>query len=328
MAKSEMWDIYDINRQITGTKHTRGIPLTSDEYHLVIHACIFNSKNEMLIQQRQPFKHGWPNMWDISVGGSAIAGETSAQAAEREIYEELGIKVDLSNVRPLYTINFKDGFDDYYIIRKDIAISELKYQQEEVARAKWATCEEIIKMQNNGTMIPYHFMKELFKMNGEYYSRPYAEDKPIVHMAHMENLESWMNLIEIVKDKFPGMSTEEELAEYKKTVVQFINNNSAICATYGNMVVGVLLFSAEYGILCFMAVHPEFRRQGIASEMVELMLEHMDSNKDVIVETYRKDDPDGEAARAFYISKGFKEDKLTVFEGKYPEQQFVLKREV
>ena len=42
-------------------------------------------------------------MWDISVGGSAIQGDSSQTAAEREVLEELGIKLDLQGVRPHFT---------------------------------------------------------------------------------------------------------------------------------------------------------------------------------------------------------------------------------
>lgn len=58
-------------------------------------------------------------MWDLSVGGSAIAGESSSQAAERELAEELGLKMDLSDVRPQFTTTFRNGFDDYYIVKND-----------------------------------------------------------------------------------------------------------------------------------------------------------------------------------------------------------------
>lgn len=55
----ELWDAYDINRQLKNKELTRGVPLEKGDYHTVIHVCIFNSKGEMLIQQRQPFKKGW-----------------------------------------------------------------------------------------------------------------------------------------------------------------------------------------------------------------------------------------------------------------------------
>ena len=91
-----------------------------DSYHMVVHVCIFNSKGEMLIQQRQPFKEGWSNMWDITVGGSATMGDSSQDAAEREVLEEIGLKLDLQDVRPHFTINFDKGFDDVYLVESDV----------------------------------------------------------------------------------------------------------------------------------------------------------------------------------------------------------------
>ena len=116
----------------------------------------------MLIQQRQPWKSGWPNMWDLTVGGSALAGETSTDAAERETLEEIGYKVDLSNERPFFTINFEYGFDDYYIIERDIDIKDLKLQYEEVKSIKWATKDEVLQLVADGKFIDYWFIENLF----------------------------------------------------------------------------------------------------------------------------------------------------------------------
>lgn len=152
----ELWDIYDIDRNKTDRTMTRGAEFAEGDYHLVIHVCIFNSKGEMLIQQRQSFKEGWPNMWDISVGGSAVQGDSSQTAAERETLEELGLKLDLQGVRPHFTINFDQGFDDIYIIEKDIDLAELKLQYEEVQNAKWASKEEVLQMLEKEEFIPYY----------------------------------------------------------------------------------------------------------------------------------------------------------------------------
>lgn len=110
----------------------------------------------MLIQQRQPFKSGWSNMWDITVGGSAISGDTSRSAAEREVYEEIGYKLSLDGIRPTLTINFDDGFDDMYLIQQDQDISKLELQDEEVKDVRWASKEEILTMIDEETFIPYH----------------------------------------------------------------------------------------------------------------------------------------------------------------------------
>ncbi|KLE16008.1 NUDIX hydrolase [Clostridium sp. C8] len=160
----ELWDIYDKNRLLTGRTIERGNKLKKGDFHLVVHVCIFNSKNEMLIQQRQPWKEGWPNMWDITVGGSALAGEDSIEAAERETLEEIGYKINLSNERPFFTINFEVGFDDYYLVEKEIDIESLTLQYEEVKAVKWASREEVLQLIEEGKFINYWFSNNLFDM--------------------------------------------------------------------------------------------------------------------------------------------------------------------
>jgi isopentenyldiphosphate isomerase len=148
----------------------RGADFEEGAYHLVVHVCIFNSKGEMLIQQRQPFKAGWPNMWDITVGGSATEGDSSQTAAERELFEEIGCRIDLGNVRPHLTIQFEVGFDDYYLIEKDIELDKLQLQYEEVQQVKWASKEEILQMLDSGEFIPYYrnLLELLFDMRTRY----------------------------------------------------------------------------------------------------------------------------------------------------------------
>ncbi|WP_170075592.1 NUDIX hydrolase [Paraclostridium dentum] len=152
----EICDLYDKDRIKTGETMVRGNQFKENTYHLVVHVCIFNLEGKMLIQQRQPFKDGWPNMWDITVGGSAISGDTSQLAAEREVYEEIGYKLSLDGIRPSLTINFDKGFDDIYLIQKDIDISKLKLQYEEVQSVKWVSKEEILSMIDEEIFIPYH----------------------------------------------------------------------------------------------------------------------------------------------------------------------------
>ncbi len=151
----ELWDIYDENRVKTGRTIVRGEEMQPGDYHMVVHICIFSSDGKMLIQQRQPFKKGWSGMWDVTVGGSAVSGDTSRTAAVREVKEEIGLDIDLNGVRPVMTVNFERGFDDYYIIEKDVDITVLTLQPEEVKAVKWADCEQICDMIDSGEFIPY-----------------------------------------------------------------------------------------------------------------------------------------------------------------------------
>ena len=146
-----------------------------------------------------------------------------------------------------------------------------------------------------------------------------------IELGTEQDIDSWMNLVEKVKDAFPGLETKEALNEHKNTVLDFMVRASAICAKEQGEIVGTLLFSSETNVLCFLAVDAEHRRQHIAEKMVSYMLTKMDPQSDISVTTYRDEVPEGTAARAFYKRMGFKEGKLTEEFGS-PVQEFVLKR--
>ena len=152
----ELWDLYDRDRHPTGEIHERGKPVPPGRYHIVVHVVIFNSQGEMLIQQRQPFKEGWPNLWDITVGGSAVAGDDSRSAAEREVMEELGLPINLSGEMPRIILPFDQGFDDIYIINMDVDLTALRLQESEVQAVRWAGMEDIFALMEAGQFLPYH----------------------------------------------------------------------------------------------------------------------------------------------------------------------------
>ncbi len=163
----ERWDLYDLERQKIG-EIERGQALAPGDYHLVAHVCVFNGRNEMLIQQRQSFKEDWPNLWDLTAGGSALAGENSRQAAARELREELGLQVDFENRRPHLTVHFDHGFDDIYLVEAAPKLGDLTLQHTEVQGVMWASEGQIRSMIQNGTFIPYrpHFLSLLFELHG------------------------------------------------------------------------------------------------------------------------------------------------------------------
>ena len=159
----EQWDVFNIDRLPKGKTALRGEKMAEGDYHLVIHICIFNSGGKMLIQQRQPWK-SFGNKWDVTVGGSALKGESSRDAAQRELFEELGIEHDFSYLRPNMTMNFEEGFDDFYLINRDIELTSLSLQPEEVKSARWASREEVLELIDKGEFIPFYksFISLLF----------------------------------------------------------------------------------------------------------------------------------------------------------------------
>ena len=129
--------------------------MPAGRYRIVVHVCIFDDKARMVIQKRQDTVDVWSGRWDLSVGGSVIAGETSHEAAARETREELGLCFDLSHVMPAYTVYFREGFDDIYMLLCKADLSRFTLQKEEVQGIQWATEDAICAMIDNGSFVPY-----------------------------------------------------------------------------------------------------------------------------------------------------------------------------
>ena len=89
----EIWDIYDVNKQLTGrTMKRNDWNMKDGDYHLTVLGIIKRPDNTFLITQRVLTKAWAPGHWEVS-GGACQAGETSFQAVCREVLEETGVDV-------------------------------------------------------------------------------------------------------------------------------------------------------------------------------------------------------------------------------------------
>ncbi|MCM1989576.1 GNAT family N-acetyltransferase [Oceanirhabdus seepicola] len=148
-----------------------------------------------------------------------------------------------------------------------------------------------------------------------------------IQFAQVQDIDSWIKMIQIVRDNFPGLQTSEQIESYRQTVIKNINRETSICVKYFSEVVGVLIFSYNSKCLSCIVVHPEHRRKGIASAMIKKMLELFPDDIDITVTTYREGDTKGIAPRPLYKKFGFIEDEL-VEEFNYPHQKFILSRKL
>lgn len=168
----ELFDLYDENRIKTGETMVRGTKVPDNKYRIVVHVIVFNREGKMLIQQRASDRASHPNKWDFSVGGSVVSGETSSEGAERELFEELGIKFKLSGTQANFSINFEKGFDDFYIIDYDIDSKDIVLQKEEVQSVKWADKQEILSLIRSGGFI--EFRESLVELLFEFRDKRYG----------------------------------------------------------------------------------------------------------------------------------------------------------
>lgn len=157
----ERWDLLDENGCPTGKTTIRGNnALKSGEYHLVVHIWVVSSDGRFLIQRRSPKKRLMPGEW-AATGGAAISGESSFEAASRELFEELGIPSDNNNLKMLLRLKRRNSLLDVWYIKTDIHENELVLQDTEVAEAKWVSYSQLKGMIDKGLF--HNYGKEYFE---------------------------------------------------------------------------------------------------------------------------------------------------------------------
>ena len=147
----ELWDLYDGDRRPLGRTHVRGVPCPPGAYHLVVTVWTVNSRGDILLTLRDPTKESFPNTWE-NTGGSALAGETSLRAAVRELLEETGIAAAEEEHVLLGSQIARDSLYDHYLLRRDVALDELRLQPGETIGAKWVTLVELDAMRRDRTL--------------------------------------------------------------------------------------------------------------------------------------------------------------------------------
>lgn len=160
----EYFDTYTVLKEKTGEKILRGTPMPPNTYRYVVHVLVRNEKGEILIQKRQAQKESFANCWDFSASGSVVSGETSQEGAMRELYEELGIQADLTNVSPFMSFTRDCYFIDYYLVDGFCDHQSIQIQTEEVSEIKWVDQESLKDLMKTETFIPYVFLPVIWDL--------------------------------------------------------------------------------------------------------------------------------------------------------------------
>ena len=96
-TKEEFLEVVDEDNQVIRIAsryeiHKKGLR------HRSVHIFIFNTRGDLYLQKRSPSKDQYPEHWDTSAAGHTDPGESPLEAAQRELWEELGITVPLMEV--------------------------------------------------------------------------------------------------------------------------------------------------------------------------------------------------------------------------------------
>jgi isopentenyldiphosphate isomerase len=151
----EYFDLLDEEGKLTGEKKLRTEVHRDGNWHKAIHLWVINGHRELLLQKRAAIKDSYPSMWDTSIAGHIAAGSNSLLTAIKEASEELGIGLQHSEIEYLFTVTqrqiLKEGkflnneFNDVYLVSRDVDLSTVKLQTEEVDEVRWVRFSELEK---------------------------------------------------------------------------------------------------------------------------------------------------------------------------------------
>ncbi|MBQ9071921.1 MAG: NUDIX domain-containing protein [Bacilli bacterium] len=144
----EYLDLYDENKKLTGKKilrNKKGYNLEKGTYINIVVVYIENNEGKFLIQKTSKEKG---SIW-ATTGGHVKSGQTCDESIIEEIKEELGIYININELKHIMIDKREFAFQDVYYLKKDINVNDLTLQNEEVEFVKWLSVEEINKLIDN-----------------------------------------------------------------------------------------------------------------------------------------------------------------------------------
>ncbi|MGO1544249.1 MAG: NUDIX hydrolase [Gulosibacter sp.] len=138
----ELWDVVDVNGNPVGRTTRRAAPdFKPGEFHVVVGTCVYTPLGEVLVTRRSPEKTH-PGEWEFSAG-SACAGESSVEAAQRELAEETGLEFALEEFMPVGRLFEPVALFDIYAVQIP-EVAEVIPQPGEVDAYRWVELTEAI----------------------------------------------------------------------------------------------------------------------------------------------------------------------------------------
>ena len=155
MARStaqELVDVVDDDDRVIAIV-TRAEMRANRLQHRAVSIAVVSSDRRLLVHRRADDKDVWPGMWDLAAGGVVAAGETYADAARRELAEELGVRADA--LEDLGEGRFRDE-SVALVGRGYVAVHDgpFTFTDGEIAEVRWVTRAELTDLMAAERFVP------------------------------------------------------------------------------------------------------------------------------------------------------------------------------
>jgi len=163
----EYIDIVTQEGKPTGKSELKSIIHKKGYYHNTAHVWFYTDEGEILLAQRSAKKTICPLLWDVSVAGHIDSGETIKQAAIRETFEEIGLKISEKDLKKIgvfecfqtYDSGIIDNeFHHTFITELKMPLSTLIPQEEEVEDLKLVSAFNFRELIDNIDTNNNHFV--------------------------------------------------------------------------------------------------------------------------------------------------------------------------
>lgn len=184
----ELLDIRREDGSLTGEVRERTIAHEKGDLHGTSHVWIIRKAAsgawEVLLQKRSRNKDSFPECYDVSSAGHIPSGSDYKESALREMEEELGIHASAEDLKEAFTHLGYAEMDFYgkpfknaeiskvYVYEKEVDITKLKLQQEEVESVCWmdyeTVLEEVREEMKRGSCEKYCIFLDEFEQLGQW----------------------------------------------------------------------------------------------------------------------------------------------------------------
>ncbi|KAL5212822.1 hypothetical protein ABZP36_023669 [Zizania latifolia] len=215
----ERLDVLTAAGEKTGASKPRSEVHRDGDYHRAVHVWIYcESTGELLLQRRADCKDSWPGQWDISSAGHISAGDSSLSSAQRELHEELGIKLPVDAFELIFiflqecVINngtyTNNEYNDVYLVTTltPIPLAAFTLQESEVSAVRYMPCDEYKSCleKGSGEYVPYD-------VNGAY-----GQLFNIIEKRYKDNIKSRSLTLQKKINRYAPIHLEPELTTLSK----------------------------------------------------------------------------------------------------------------
>ncbi|HZK09614.1 MAG TPA: Cof-type HAD-IIB family hydrolase [Clostridia bacterium] len=144
LPQAELWEALYEDESPAGFYLARGVAIPKGYFHLVAEVLVSHTDGDYLLVRRAKEKRKLPGRWEASASGSALPGESSLEAAKREVQEETGIP--RGNFRFLSKHTYPELgiiFHNYHC-QTDVQKKSLRMQKGESEEYRWVNKEDFL----------------------------------------------------------------------------------------------------------------------------------------------------------------------------------------